>query len=143
MLGTDNDSSLDARVQGATDFEADYFISLHINSFGQDTASGIEVYTLEDTGISYDFGSALLQGLIDATGLKNRNMKTDGFRVLANATMPAALVEMGFLSNPGDRALLSTQPELFAEGLYNGMLWYFFMESPVPDAESPAPDAAS
>ena len=141
VLGTDNNSSLDARVQGATDFEADYFISLHINSFTQDTASGIEVYTLEDTGISYDFGSALLQGLIDATGLRNRNMKTGEYRVLKNATMPAALVEMGFLSNPGDRELLSTQPELFARGLYNGMLWYFFMESPVPDAESPVPDA--
>ena len=30
VLGTDNVSSLQARVDGAIDFEADYFISLHI-----------------------------------------------------------------------------------------------------------------
>ena len=126
VLGTDNTSSLEARVQGAKDFEADYFISLHINSYTESSAHGIEVHTVSNTGESYDFGSALLDGLIDSTALRNRGMKqSPNLYVLKNATMPAVLVEMGFISNPTDSALLSQSPDKFAEGLYNGILSYF------------------
>lgn len=130
VLGTDNDSSLDARVQGAKDFGADYFISLHINSYTDGTANGIEVYAAEQDSTSYDFGSSLLQGLIDSTNLRNRGMKLNPeLRVLKNATMPATLLEMGFISNSSDAALLSQNPELFAEGIYNGILSYFELSS--------------
>ncbi len=126
VLGTDYESSLAARVQGAEDFGADYFISLHINSFTSDTAHGIEVYVKEEGSESYDFGSSLLQGLVGATELRNRNMKINpDLYVLKNATMPAALLEMGFISNPDDAALLESNPELFAQGIYNGILSYF------------------
>ena len=130
VLGTDNDSSLDARVQGAKDFGADYFISLHINSYTDGTANGIEVYAAEQDSVSYDFGSSLLQGLIDSTNLRNRGMKLNPeLRVLKNATMPATLLEMGFISNSSDAALLSQSPELFAKGIYNGILDYFDLPS--------------
>jgi N-acetylmuramoyl-L-alanine amidase len=56
VLGTDNNTSLEARVKGATDFNADYFISLHTNSFTADTANGIEVYVMEEGSESYAFG---------------------------------------------------------------------------------------
>ena len=39
--------------------------------------------------------------------------------------MPALLVEMGYLTNPTDAELLSMYPQLFARGIYNGMLAYF------------------
>lgn len=130
VLGTNNDSSLDARVQGAKDFGADYFISLHINSFSDGAANGIEVHTAEQSGESYDFGKSLLQGLVDSTALRNRGMKSSPeLRVLKNATMPAALLEMGFISNADDSALLDEAPELFAEGIYNGILDFFESES--------------
>ena len=130
VLGTDNDSSLDARVQGAKDFGADYFISLHINSYTDGTANGIEVYAAEQDSVSYDFGSSLLQGLIDSTNLRNRGMKLNPeLRVLKNATMPATLLEMGFISNSSDAALLSQSPELFAQGIYDGILDYFDLPS--------------
>ena len=130
VLGTDNDSSLDARVQGAKDFGADYFISLHINSYTDGTANGIEVYAAEQDSVSHDFGSSLLQGLIDSTNLRNRGMKLNPeLRVLKNATMPATLLEMGFISNSSDAALLSQSPELFAKGIYNGILDYFDLPS--------------
>ena len=126
VLGTDNKSSLQARVDGAKDFDADYFISLHINAFTQDTANGIEVFVANEGGESYDFGSCLLQGMIDSTGLGNRGMKLGSeLYVLGNATVPAALLEMGFISNSEDAALLSEQPELFAQGIYDGILDYF------------------
>ncbi len=126
VLGTDSDSSLDARVQGAEDFEADYFISLHINSFDNAGANGIEVYAAEQGSVSYGFGEALLQGMVDATGLYDRGMKLNPeLRVLKNTTMPAVLLEMGFISNAEDAALLADHPERFAQGIYNGLLTYF------------------
>ncbi|MBQ9784944.1 MAG: N-acetylmuramoyl-L-alanine amidase [Clostridia bacterium] len=126
VLGTDNDSSLDARVAGAIAFEADYFISLHTNFFETDTANGIEVYVAEAGSTSYDFGASLLQGLLGATGLYNRGMKLNPeLRVLKNTTMPAALLELGFISNPTDAALMAQSPALFAQGIYDGILSYF------------------
>ena len=126
VLGTDNTSSLQARVDGATDFHADYFISLHINSFSESTVKGIEVFSATGYTESYDFGNSLLQGLEDSTGLKNRGMKLNpSLYVLKHATMPAVLLEMGFISNSEDAALLCEQPELFVQGIYDGILNYF------------------
>ena len=126
ILGTTNDGSLEARVQGAKDFEADFFISLHVNYYSDPSVHGIEVHTTQDSGTSYDFGTYLLNGILESTNLKNRKMKqSPNLYVLKNATMPAALVEMGFISNPEDAELLSESPNLFAQGLYNGILNYF------------------
>ena len=126
VLGVDNASSLQARVDGAADFQADYLISLHINAYTQDAANGVEALVPLESRESYDFGSALLKGLLNATELRNRGVKENSnLYVLNNATMPVALLEMGFISNSGDAALLADRPELFAEGIYDGILDYF------------------
>ena len=39
--------------------------------------------------------------------------------------MPAVLVELGYLSNPGDAMKLRDDPRSFARGIYQGMLSYF------------------
>jgi N-acetylmuramoyl-L-alanine amidase len=134
VLGEDNDSSLDARVQGAVDFGADYFISLHTNSYSDVAANGLEVHVAEESGASFDLGAALLQGMLDATGLRDRGMKkSPDLRVLKNATMPAVLLEMGFITNAEDAALLSQHPELFARGIYDGILSYFDLQPVDPE----------
>ena len=126
VLGTDNKSSLMARVEGAATFNADYLISLHTNSYTQDTANGIEIYAANKTGESYMFGETLLNALIEATELRNRGMKENAdLDILEFSDMPAILVEMGFITNATDAALLSEHPESFAEGIYNGILEYF------------------
>ena len=126
VLGTDNTSSLAARVAGAEAFGADYFISLHVNSYDLESVTGVEVFAAEKDSTSYDFGKCLLQGMVASTSLRDRTMKLNpDLYVLKNATMPAVLLEMGFISNPGDAALLSQNPELFVEGIYDGILTYF------------------
>ena len=126
VLGTDNQSSLQARVAGAVAFGADYFISIHTNSFESASANGIEVYAIGEGSTSYLFGEYLLDALVTGTQLRDRGMKqgTDLY-VLKNAAMPAVLVELGFISNAADSALLSQKPELFATGMYHGILAYF------------------
>ena len=131
VLGTDNDSSLDARVEGAKDFDADYFISLHTNAYTNDTANGFEVYTVKNNDESYRFGDYLRPYLAAATNLRDRGMKQrSDIRVLTNATMPAILIEMGFISNPADASLMAEHPEIFADAIYEGMLSYFDLSAP-------------
>ena len=131
VLGTDNDSSLDARVEGAKDFGADYFISLHTNAYTNDTANGFEIYTVKDNDESYRFGDYLRPYLAAATNLRDRGMKqSSDIRVLKNATMPAILIEMGFISNPTDASLMAEHPELFVDAIYEGMLSYFDLSAP-------------
>ena len=126
ILGTDNDSALDFRVNDAAEWEADYFISLHINSYGDPSVDGVEVYTATTDGEQYELGKKLLNGLLNATQLDNRGMR-DGsqLRVLKNAQMPAVLLEMGYISNLNDATLLDESPELFAQGIYDGIQAYF------------------
>ena len=125
VLGTDTVSSLRARVDGAAAFDADYCISLHVNSYTQDTVNGIEVFAADDHA-SYSFGSSLLQGMVASTQLKNRGMKPSSeLYILENADRPSVLLEMGFISNAEDAALLADRPELFVEGIYHGIVDYF------------------
>ena len=64
--------------------------------------------------------------LSEATGLRDRGVfARPGLYVLRRTNMPALLVEMGYLTNPEDARLLSTDPQSFARGIYNGMLSYF------------------
>jgi N-acetylmuramoyl-L-alanine amidase len=130
-----NNSALDFRVNDAKEWGADYFISLHINSFTSDTVTGLEVYSANGDEVGYALGEDILNSLVKATELRNRGMK-DGsnLRVLKNATMPAVLVEMGFISNPNDAKLLDESPELFAQSVYDGIQAYFgALESETPE----------
>ena len=138
VLGTDNDSSLDARVEGAKDFGADYFISLHTNAHDDDYATGFEILTIKTENeddqtkdVSYRFGDYLRPYIAAATNLRDRGMKPrSDIRVLNNATMPAILIEMGFITNPSDASLMVEHPELFADAIYEGMLSYFDLSAP-------------
>ena len=44
--------------------------------------------------------------------------------VLRRTNMPAVLVELGFITNPMDAELMNTRPDLFAEGIYRGIVEY-------------------
>ena len=126
VLGTDVVSSLSDRVEGAADFDADYFISIHINSYTEPSINGIEAFAAEGDDEAYELGCFLLQGMLDSTSLKNRGVKSSTeLYVLQNTDMPAVLLELGFISNAKDAALLSDSPELFAQGIYNGISAYF------------------
>jgi len=125
ILGTDDNSALDYRVNDAVKWGADYFISLHINDFTDSSANGLETYYAINDLIGKEIGAAILKGLVDSTGLRDRGVKEKDYRVLKNTPMPATLVEMGFINNTNDAILLRDSSELFVQGLYNGILSYF------------------
>ncbi|MCC8168241.1 MAG: N-acetylmuramoyl-L-alanine amidase [Clostridiales bacterium] len=129
ILGTSNSTSLAARVDAANSWGANYFISLHCNYSENTAASGSEVYIYSESSPAWSLGVDILNGLHDYTGLPNRGMMTDPLLyVLRWTEMPALLVEMGYLSNAGDAALLSLDPLGFAKGIYSGMISFFGLD---------------
>ena len=124
-LGTSNSTSLQARVNDANAWGADYFISLHTNASDNSAASGVEAFAYSRPSRAFSLGEDIVDNLSAVTGLRNRGMKVrPGLYVLRRTNMPAVLVEMGFISNPGDAALMNDSPELFTRGIYNGILEY-------------------
>jgi N-acetylmuramoyl-L-alanine amidase len=130
VLGYDNNSALNARSAEANAWGADYFISIHSNAAESYLANGVEAFSYSDTDEGYPLGVALVDALVEATGLYRRGMFVrPELSVLRKTEMPAVLVELGFVSNPAEAALLSTRPDLFAEALYTGILNYFASRS--------------
>ncbi len=126
QLGTSNTTSLAARVNAAIAWGANYFISLHTNASVNPEASGTEGYAYSMNSEGYWLGEEIIDGISDYTGLKNRGMFVrPSLYVLRRTPMPAVLIEMGYISNENDARLMSTQPQLFAEGIYEGILAYF------------------
>ena len=124
-LGTTNASSLRIRVDEANAFGADYFVSIHTNASTNSSVSGSEVLVYDEPSTASELGEDILIWLNRITGLKNRGIvERPGLYVLRKTKMPAVLVEMGFISNINDANLMNSSPELFAEGIYNGILQY-------------------
>lgn len=128
ILGTSIGTSLKARTDAANSWGADYFISIHANASVIESASGIEGYAFSEASQGYALGENILDQLNIATGLENRGMFVrPSLYVLRRTSMPAVLIELGFITNPGDAALMDEDPQAFAMGIYNGILQYFGM----------------
>lgn len=125
QLGTSLNSSLQARVRDANAWGADYFISLHTNASEITSASGAEAYVYSREGAAYPLAQSIVEGIVNVTGLPDRGtFVRSGLYVLRKTAMPAVLVEMGFITNPGDAALMNENPRLFAQGIYQGIQAY-------------------
>lgn len=84
------------------------FVSVHYNSAPSPEAHGIEIFyyqaddNKERTSQSQALAKTILAKVIDATKAKSRGVKTANFAVIRETTMPAVLIEGGFLTNPGE-----------------------------------------
>ncbi|MBR2020082.1 MAG: N-acetylmuramoyl-L-alanine amidase [Clostridia bacterium] len=124
-LGSSNSTSLQARVRDANAWGADYFISIHTNASELPEATGVEAFAYSRPSRAFSLGEDIVRGVSATTGLRDRGMKTrPGLYVLRRTDMPAVLVEIGFISNPSDAALMDSNPALFARGIYNGIVEY-------------------
>ena len=126
IIGTSNQSSLSFRVNDANAWGADYFISLHTNAASSPAATGTEALVYSIPSRSSNLASSILDSLTPLTGLPDRGViARPGLYVLRRTKMPAVLVEMGFITNRRDAELMANSPELFARGVYLGILEYY------------------
>jgi N-acetylmuramoyl-L-alanine amidase len=86
------------------------FLSLHINAMANPNQSGMLVF-YGSSRPSRDAG-ALFDQLLRQSGLHSRReppRQQNSFVVIRHTTGPALLLELGFLTNPNDRAKLETE----------------------------------
>lgn len=87
---------------------ANLFISIHTNAAASISANGIETLCYNLDGDEGKIAEAVQKKLIEATGLTDRGVKERTDLVVLNSTkMPAILVELGFITNQSDNAMLS------------------------------------
>ena len=123
QLGTSTNSSLASRVNEANRWGADYFISLHTNASTSPSAGGSEAFVFNRPSSAASLAADILRGLNETTGIRNRGVGVrSGLYVLRKTAMPAVLVELAFISNPEEAALMRDRPDLFARGVYDGIL---------------------
>lgn len=129
---TDRNVGHSERIMLANSLCADFFVSIHCNNAYQNAeAHGTEVlYTqyqnAQDGMNSKQFAEICLEELSAALQLTNRGLfaRGDSLTVLQKAEVPAALVELAFMSNPGDMEVLKTQEaqKAAAEALYKAIM---------------------
>lgn len=96
---------LKARADFANKKEADFFVSVHYNSAPAKKAEGIEVfyYKSDENKLrsleSQRLASSILAQVTKLTHAKSRGVKHGNFAVIRETTMPAVLIEGGFLTN--------------------------------------------
>ena len=93
--------SLTERAKIANNFKADYFLSIHINSTKDNTVRGVEVWQYSNKNENLNkFSNNLCTDISKIFNVKNRGLKlSQGLSVLKNTKMPAALIEIDFISN--------------------------------------------
>lgn len=99
---TYRDVPLDERTDKANELDADVFVSLHANAYlgKMGDWSGIDTFVhTTNPEEARELAEVMQRSLIDATGLRDRGVKTANFHVLRETEMTAVLVEHGFMDS--------------------------------------------
>ncbi|CAH0122209.1 hypothetical protein PAE9249_04756 [Paenibacillus sp. CECT 9249] len=106
MMTRSDDTFVDLydRAGYANSNDADLFVSIHANSIDKPSVSGTEVYYR--TPQSEEFAKVMHRNVVRGAGLPDRNVRTANFVVIRETTMPSVLLEIGYLTNTTDEALL-------------------------------------
>lgn len=99
---------LRARTMVANDRKADIFLSIHHNSSANSDLSGTTTYYYRKTLYDVVLAQCLQDAMVRGGGLDNIGVRTANFFVVKNTWMPAALLEVGFISNPQEEQTLGS-----------------------------------
>ena len=122
---TDNFISLEGRTDLANSVDADLFVSIHANAINlsRPDVNGLETYY-------YKSGRRLAEiihwSVLNGVRIDNRGIRRARFYVLRHSTMPAVLVEVGFLTGAVDASRLKdpNHRRQMAEAIARGIVQY-------------------
>lgn len=116
--------SLEGRVQMARQARASVFVSIHANSISlrRPDVNGIETYYFSSQRLAQAIHYSILQSL----STPDRGVRQARFYVLRNNSMPATLVEVGYVTGAGDASRLASPAyqRQMAEAIARGILLY-------------------
>lgn len=111
------------KAMEANESGADFFVSIHRNSFPTDNeVSGVESLVYNKSGIKLQMAEDINEQL-EAVGFVNRGVKErPGLVVLRRTNMPAVLVEVGFINSDTDNQLFDNNFDDIALAIAGGIL---------------------
>jgi N-acetylmuramoyl-L-alanine amidase len=100
------------------------FLSIHTNAHTNDGIDGIEAYYWNDA--SPTLAQSIYQAVVDGLGERGNWVRKRELAVVHHEFAPAALIEIGYLSNDADRKLLVDEKyqSRVADSIYSGILDY-------------------
>jgi N-acetylmuramoyl-L-alanine amidase len=114
--------TLGDRVRIANSYRDAAFVCIHFNSATRTGANGIETYyySTQSAALAADIHRQVVAG----TNSDNRGIRRRGYYVLRRTSIPAILVECGFLTNPTEArlALQSSYRERLAQRIAYGIM---------------------
>lgn len=120
--------SLEERAEIAKKANADALISIHLNAqkkYGD--ANGLETwYRNGATDGSKELANSVQQTTASYVEIMSRGILRNSFEILRETTMPAVLVECGFITNVSDMKKLKdpNYQDMLAEGIMQGTLTF-------------------
>jgi len=140
-LGVNASADLTARASMANQLLADVFVSIHCNSAADATAHGTETHCYPGSVRGKSLAQMIQKRLVPALGLTDRGVKESNFAVLRQTQMPAALVELAFISNSVEEKLLQSDEfqDKAALAIAQGICDFLGVEltAPAPVVEQP------
>lgn len=115
--------SLQGRCDISNAYDPDIFVSIHVNSSVRPEITGIETHYYHQESMS--LAQTLHSSLASNINSKNRGLFKSKFYVINHTTAPSILMEIGFISNDGERAQLVSEKRkqdtarAIAEGVKN------------------------
>lgn len=105
-IGAHKKEDMKNRVNKANKAGAELYISIHTNAVPNTSWSGSQVFYQAGSEESKIVAEAIQEELSRVLGNTKRKPKPGDYYVLRNTKMPAVIVEVGFISNPGEGRLL-------------------------------------
>lgn len=117
------------RIEKANRQNARLYVSIHQNSYEDNSVSGIETWydNNDGTGNGKRLAALIQQETVKASGAVDRGLASDPeMCVTSKGRMPSCLIETGFLSNQTERNKLGSEEyqDQIAEGIVNGIELY-------------------
>lgn len=111
------------------EYDADIFISIHLNSFPQSQYYGAQVFYMRGDEKSEALAKKIQEELIKTLDRNNKRAAkpAENYFLLDSNSIPSILVECGFLSNPEEERLLNDEgyQNKIAWAIYSGLMKYF------------------
>ena len=128
VVGSLQSDSLHEVVSASNRADADVFISIHCNACNG-SANGTEVWHYYGSGEGEKLADCIQNQIVDALGTVDRGVKgakpgVNGLYVLSNTDAVAVLVELAFIDNESDAALLRERQDEFARAIARGVTDY-------------------